>query len=578
MNALTLFPTIPVRKQTYLPELIVDSFAGGGGASTGIEMALGRSPDYAINHDAEAIAMHAANHPDTVHLSKNIWQVDPIEVVGKSPVGLLWASPDCKHFSKAKGGKPLKRNIRDLGWSIVLWARRVRPRVIILENVEEFQTWGPLTIDDKPCPERKGQTFQKWVSEFKRLGYKIEWKELRACDYGAPTIRKRLFVIARRDGCPIVWPKPTHGKADDPDVISGAKKPYLTAGSDVVDFSHPCPSIFDTAKDIKEKLGLRAQRPLAEATMARIARGVKRYVLECAQPFIVTCNHSGKNQRGWGMDEPVRTMTASRDAHGLVLPYVSYAQHGGSNRSAGDPMHTITASKKDQNAVVAAFLAKHNTGATGSSMNEPAHTITGNGSGKREGGATPMAVVAANMLTLRGSARRDAAMTQPLNTISSGGTHNAVIASHISRQFGQGTGSSMEDPIGTITAGGAEKAAIVAAFMQKYYGTDQAPELSDPMHTDTTRDRFSLVKVEIDGQTFVIEDIGMRMLTPRERFRAQGFPDSYEIENGEDENGQEIKFSQAAQGRMCGNSVCPPLARALVAANVPELAVVSVAA
>lgn len=592
------------------PELIIDSFAGGGGASTGIEMALGRSPDYAINHDAQAIAMHRANHPGTIHLNSNIYHIDPLDVVGKRPVGLLWASPDCKHFSKAKGGKPVKRNIRDLAWTIVLWAERVSPRVIIMENVEEFRTWGPLTADQMPCPDRKGETFDKWASALRRIGYKVEWRELRACDYGVPTIRKRLFVIARRDGKPIVWPEPTHGKQDAPDVISGAKLPYRTA-AEIIDWSLPCPSIFDTADQIKQKFGLRAQRPLADATMARIARGVKRYVLDAAQPFIVTCNHGGEWQRGWSIDEPIRTMTAARDAHALVTPFVSYAQQGGSNRTADTPLHTVTASAKDQNciiaptlvetgygeragqapraphidkpigtqvsgggkhAMVAAFLAKHNTGATGSPMGQPVHTITANGFGKRPGGAAPISVVAASMMSLRGSARRDAHVDAPVNTVSAGGNHAAVVAAHISRQFGQGTGSAMESPVGSITAGGAGKAAIVAAFIAKYYGTDGAPGMDEPMHTDTTKDRFSLVTVEVDGQTFVIEDIGMRMLTPRERFRAQGFPDSYEIETGIDDNGNKISLSQSAQGRMCGNSVCPGLAKALIEANTPELA------
>lgn len=591
-------------------ELIIDSFAGGGGASTGIELALGRSPDYAINHDAQAIAMHRANHPDTVHLDNNIYHIDPKDVVGRRPVGLLWASPDCKHFSKAKGGKPVKRNIRDLAWTIVLWAKRANPRVIIMENVEEFRTWGPLTAEQMPCRERKGETFDKWVGELRRLGYKVEWRELRACDYGAPTIRKRLFLIARCDGMPIVWPQPTHGKPDDPDVLSGAKAPWKVA-ADIIDWSRPCPSIFDTSEAIKAQYGLRAQRPLADATMTRIARGVKRYLLDAAQPFIVTCNHGGDWQRGWSIDEPIKTMTAARDAHALVTPFVSYAQQGGSNRPADAPLHTVTASAKDQNciiaptlietgygerpgqaprapgidqpigtqvsgggkhAVVAAFLAKHNTGATGSPMDEPAHTITANGFGKRPGGAAPVAVVAANMLSLRGSDRRDAAMEAPLNTISAGGNHAAIVAAHISRQFGQGTGSAMDKPIGTITANGAGKAAIVSAFLQKYYGNGGGASLDEPTPTDSTRDRFSLVTVEVDGQTFIIEDVGMRMLTPRERFRAQGFPDTYEIETGIDENGNELRLSQSAQGRMCGNSVCPDLAKALASANVPELA------
>ena len=246
--------------------IIVDSFAGGGGASTGIEMALGRSPDIAINHNADALAMHEVNHPETLHLSKNIWQVDPIEAVGRRRVGLAWFSPDCKHFSKAKGGRPVKRAIRDLAWVVVLWARRVRPEIIMLENVEEFRDWGPVTAEGKPCPDRKGKTFEQWTGELKRLGYRMEWRELRACDYGAPTIRKRFFMIARRDGRPIVWPDRTHGNPNKPEdaalIASGKLKAWRTA-AEIIDWSLSCPSIFETSAEIMAKHGVRAVRPLA---------------------------------------------------------------------------------------------------------------------------------------------------------------------------------------------------------------------------------------------------------------------------------------------------------------------------
>lgn len=623
-----LFPALPSSGPAPAPyEVIVDSFAGGGGASTGIEMALGRSPDFAINHDAEALALHRANHPSTVHLSRNIHQVDPIDVVGRRPVGLLWASPDCKHFSKAKGGRPVKRNIRDLAWIVVTWAKRARPRVIILENVEEFRTWGPVVPDGKggyqPCPDRVGQTWDAWCRELRRLGYRVEWRELRACDYGAPTIRKRLFVIARRDGQPIVWPEPTHGAPDSEDVLAGRKLPWRAAWS-IIDWSLPCPSIFDTSEEIKARWGIRAKRPLAEATLKRIARGVVRYVLEAKRPFVVTCNHGGEEFRGQSVDDPMVTLTAARDAHGLVVPsfvgcggragqsaprggdeplgtqtakadgcvvaaslvQTGYgeregqapraldidapigtqvaggakhavvaafmAQHntdsrreGGVNpgRPADEPLATLTATGSQQG-LVAAHLTRFNTGATGSSLDAPAPTVTANSYIKREGGAAPLGIVAA----------------------------------HVTRQFGASVGSDCAEPIGTITAGGAGKAAVVAAFLDTYYGTDQALSLHEPMGTDTTRDRRSLVTVDIDGQAYAIADIGLRMLTPRERFRAQGFPDSYEIEEGQDEYGNRIPLSQAAQGRMCGNSVCPPLAAALVSANVPELAVVREAA
>jgi DNA (cytosine-5)-methyltransferase 1 len=614
-----LFSNGPEQRASEPPryEVVVDSFAGGGGASTGIEMALGRSPDFAINHDAEALALHRANHPCTVHLSRNIYRVDPIDVVGRRPVGLAWFSPDCKHFSKAKGGRPVKRNIRDLAWVVVTWAKRSRPRVIILENVEEFRTWGPVVPDGKggyrPCPDRVGQTFDAWCRELRRLGYRIEWRELRACDYGAPTIRKRLFVIARRDGAPIVWPEPTHGAPDSADVIAGRKLPWRTAAS-IIDWSLPCPSIFDTSEEIKAKWGIRAKRPLAEATLRRIARGVVRYVLEAEKPFFVTyAQHGGRNR---DPDEPLHTITASqKDYNGVVVPaVVGCGGRAGQSapRGGGEPLGTQT-TKADaclvaasmvqtgygeregqapraldvqapvgtqvaggaKHAVVSAFMAQHtagshpgrpardvlepvstvtqagsqqglvaahltrfNTGATGSSLDAPVPTVTANSYIKREGGAAPLGVVAAHMMSMRGSDRRGYSAAEPMRTASAGGTHEAM----------------------------------VAAFLDTYYGNGEGWAVSRPMPTDTTRDRSSLVTLEIDGQTYAIADIGLRMLTPRERFRAQGFPDTYEIEHGVDEYGARIPLSQAAQGRMCGNSVCPPLAEALVRANVPELA------
>lgn len=595
-------------------EIIIDSFAGGGGASTGIEMALGRSPDYAINHDATALALHQANHSETVHLSKNIWQVDPLDVVGRQPVGLAWFSPDCKHFSKAKGGAPVKRNIRDLAWVVCLWAKRVKPRVILLENVEEFQTWGPLTEDGRPCKVRAGETFKAWVKELRRHGYRVEWRELRACDYGAPTIRKRLFVIARRDKMPIVWPKPTHGAPDSLPVRAGKLKPWRTA-AEIIDWSLPCPSIFDTSEEIMRKHGLRAKRPLVDATLARIARGVHRYVLDAARPFLVSVAHGESGgRREYPLERPLGTLTGSRE-HALVSPIITYAQQGGGIRSAEDPLHTVCASPKDQNAmiaaslvqtgygerdgqaprsldigapigtqvaggakhaVVAAFLAQHNggermasgtgrdardplstltgagaqqqivaahltkfqTGSTGSDIDAPAPTITANSYLKRPGGAAPIGLVAASMLNLRGTDR---------------------------------DGRPAEEPLRTITQG--SHAGVVAAFLQSYYGTDQDTPLSQPLHTDTTKPRHGLVTVNVAGEPYVIVDIGMRMLTPRERFRAQGFPDSYVIDQGVNPDGSPHSLTLEAQGRACGNSVCPPLARALVAANCADMAV-----
>ena len=452
--------------------LIIDSFAGGGGASCGIEMALGRPPDIAINHNAEALCMHQANHPKTLHLSKNVWKVEPLEYVGKRPVALAWFSPDCKHFSKAKGGKPVARNIRDLAWVVVLWAKQVRPKVIMLENVEEFRTWGPLDENDMPCSERKGQTFDTWVRELRKLGYKVEHRELRACDFGAPTIRKRLFLIARCDGLPIVWPTATHGSG---------KLPYRTA-ADCIDWSLPCPSIFLTKE---EGRAIGVNRPLAENTMSRIAKGVKRYVIDAAEPY-----------------------------------FVSYGQQGGSNRSAREPLHTITASTKDTNQLVTAFLAQHNTGVICRSATEPLSTITQRG--------TQQAIVATHMLHMKGSKQSSRSMDEPLAAITAQGTHHAE----------------------------------VRAFLMKYYGNEkQGHDLNDPIGTVTTKDRFGLVMVQ--GEPYSIVDIGMRMLSPRELFRAQGFPESYIIDpmwNGK-------PLNKTAQVRMCGNSVSPVMARALVSAN-----------
>lgn len=622
-----------------LDELIIDSFAGGGGASTGIEMALGRSPDYAINHDPEALALHAANHPNTVHLSKNIYKVDPLDVVGRRKVGLLWASPDCKHFSKAKGGKPVKREIRDLAWTVVLWAERVRPRVIILENVEEFQTWGPLVETAKgimPDPDRKGETFGEWIAALKKLGYKVEWKELRACDYGAPTTRKRLFLIARCDGKPITWPAATHG--------AGRTLPYRTA-AEIIDWSEPCPSIFDTSAQIMERFGIRAIRPLAENTMARIAKGVKRYVLDAAKPFIVNLTHGVRTE---AVDEPFKTLTgAHRGEKGVIVPHVtkfqtgavgsdisaplptvtansfikepggaaplgivtahiSAAQQGGSVRSVEDPLHTVTASPKDQNQVVAAHLmTMRNAGKPFNEADKPTHTVTAGGAG--------ISLVAASMVQTgygerEGQEPRALDIEKPVGTVVAGGAKHALVAAFLAQHNtmpdgGVHAGHAPTEPISAITAKGSQQTVVsaglmnlkgserrmsdveepapavtsqgnhlgeVRAFLMKYYGVDQDPRLEEPLSTVTTRDRFGIVMV--NGEPYQITDIGMRMLTPRELFKAQGFPADYEIETG-DFHGERRTLTKTAQVRMCGNSVCPPIAAALVAANCNDLAV-----
>ena len=433
-------------------ELIVDSFAGGGGASLGIEMALGRSPDIAINHDAVALSMHRRNHPATRHMAHNVWAVDPVAAADGRPVGLLWASPDCKHFSKAKGGKPVARNIRDLAWVVVRWASQVRPRVICLENVEEFRTWGHLTEGGAPCPERKGETFKRWVGELRKLGYAVEHRELRACDYGAPTIRKRLFLVARCDGRPIVWPTPTHGDPKSAAVVAGLLKPWRTAAG-IIDWSLPCPSIFLTREEAR---AIGVKRPLAEATMARIAKGVKRYVLDAAEPFVirhfgesvgspidapigtVTAGGGGKaglvaptlvtmgygerpgqTPRTPGLDVPLRTVVSGGNKFALVAPHLMTMRNSGKPYNGADePTHTITAGGAHIN-LVAAFLAQHNLGVVGRAASEPVSTVTATGS--------QQAVVSAGLVHMKGADRRASALDAPHPTVTAQGVHSSEV-------------------------------------------------------------------------------------------------------------------------------------------------------
>lgn len=322
-------------------ELVVDNFAGGGGASTGIEIATGYSVDIAINHDPEAIKMHKMNHPNTKHYCESVWDVDPIEACKGHPVGLAWFSPDCKHFSKAKGGKPKDKNIRGLAWVALRWAGKVRPRVIMLENVEEFKTWGPLNRNHRPIKSKQGVTFRKFVSQLEELGYVVEHRELIAADYGAPTMRKRFFLIARCDGKPIVWPEPTHAPADSEAVKAGLLKPYLGAYTQL-DFSLPCPSIFDTAEEIKAKYGIRAVRPLAPKTMERIARGLKKFVIDNAEPFIVQVNHSGaKSDYCKSANEPLSTVTG-KHGFGVVEPYLVQCKYNNEAQDIEKPLGTVT--------------------------------------------------------------------------------------------------------------------------------------------------------------------------------------------------------------------------------------------
>lgn len=360
----------------------MDNFAGGGGASTGIEMATGYSVDIAINHDPEAIRMHKTNHPSTKHYCESVWDVDPVKVCGGHPVALAWFSPDCKHFSKAKGGKPKDKNIRGLAWVACRWAGLVRPRVIMLENVEEFKTWGPLNRAHRPIKKKQGVTYRKFVSQLQALGYEVQTRELVAADYGAPTMRKRFFLIARCDGRPITWPEPTHAPADSEAVKAGRLKSYAGAYTQI-DFSLPCPSIFDTSEEIKQKYGIRAVRPLAEKTMRRIARGLKKFVLDNPEPFIVDRKayaliqyHSetaAHEVRGQGIMDPIMTVDGS-NRYGLVTGFLSKFYKSGTGQDMREPLHTITTSP-GHFGEVRAFLVKYYGQGTGQPITDPLDTI-----------------------------------------------------------------------------------------------------------------------------------------------------------------------------------------------------------
>ncbi len=509
-------------------EIIVDNFAGGGGASTGIEIAIGRSVDIAINHDPQAIAMHRANHPSTEHYTEDVWKVDPVEACAGRPVALAWFSPDCKHHSKAKGGKPVDKHIRGLAWVAVKWAKAVHPRVIMLENVEEFKDWGRLDANNRPDPRYKGETFRRFVRQLEKQGYEVQYKLLRASDYGAPTFRRRFFLIARCDGRPIRWPEPTHADPDGLEVQAGLKKPWIPV-ADELNFSLPTPSIFDTSEEIYRKYGIRAIRPLAEKTMRRIAYGVVKLVMENPRPFIIQVNHSGDGFRGQEIDRPLDTITAK---HGtaLVVPQLiqmGYGEAEGQKPRVLDinkPLGTVVA-QGNKFALVAAFIHKYYDGGykgAGSPADKPLGTIT---------------------------------------TID----HNALCMAFITQFNHNSIGQPMDLPLNTITAG-IGHFGEVRAFLIKYYGNgENVSPIDRPSPTITAKDRMGLVIVH--GTPYMIYDIGLRMLTPRELFDCQGFPHDYIIDVDADGNA----YPKSEQTARCGNAVCPQVPTALVRANLPEL-------
>lgn len=502
-------------------ELIVDNFAGGGGASTGIEMATGYSVDIAINHDPEAIKMHKANHPRTKHYCENVWAVDPIVACKGNPVGLAWFSPDCKHFSKAKGGKPKDKNIRGLAWVACRWAGLVRPRVIMLENVEEFRTWGPLNRRHHPVKNKQGKTFERFVRQLEELGYEVQFKELVAADYGAPTMRKRFFMIARCDGKSIVWPEPTHAPADSEEVKAGLLKPYVGAYTQF-DFSLPCPSIFDTSEEIKEKYGIRAVRPLAPKTMERIARGLKKFVIDNPEPFIIQCKFNNDAQ---DIKKPLGTITTI-GSHLLVEPYLSVNRENHFGSDMREPIHTVTSN--NQHMLMTPTLIQY-------------HSETAQGE-------------------VRGQT-----IKEPIMTVD-GSNRYGLVTSFLSKFYKTCIGQDEREPLHTVTTS-AGHFGEVRAFLIKYYGDATGQDIKQPLDTVTTKDRFGLVTIE--GVDYQIVDIGLRMLEPRELYGCQGFPEDYIIDH--DYTGK--TYPRTEQVRRCGNAVCPPIPAALVRANLPEMCV-----
>lgn len=552
-----------MRQMDFFEEMIIDNFAGGGGASTGIELATGRAVDAAINHDPDAILMHQTNHPQTRHYCESVWDVDPWEVTRGRPVGLAWFSPDCKHFSKAKGSKPVDRNIRGLAWIVLKWAGTVKPRVIILENVEEFQTWGPVR-KGKPVKSRRGETFRKWKEQLQALGYEIDHRELVAADYGAPTIRKRFFLIARCDGKKIIWPQRTHAPKDSEEVKNGKCKPWRGA-AEIIDWTIPCPSIFDTTDEIKEKYGIRAVRPLAVNTQKRIARGIEKFVLQNKEPFIVPIGYgerkgqapmvhdikeplstvvgSGKQYlvmpsliqyhteqservRGQGMDKPIMTLDA-RDRYGLSVAYLTEYFQNGRPLDVNSPLHTSTT--KDRECLCIAHMEKFFSGG-----------YTGNGSDAN----TPLGTVTAV-------------------------DHNGLVETFISKFYKTGTGQKLDEPLHTVTTSAGHFGIVTVKMSRQEMNLQHWNEVRELLNAycgyAIAEDEILLL--DVNGTMYFISDIGLRMLTPRELYAANGFPPDYIIDH--DYTGK--AYGKTKQVARCGNAVPPPFAEALVRANLPEM-------
>lgn len=589
-----------------LDEIIVDNFAGGGGASTGIELATGRPVTIAINHDPAAILMHQTNHPYTEHLQASVWDVDPRAVCAGRPVGLAWFSPDCKHFSKAKGSALVDRNIRGLAWIVLRWAGTVRPRVIILENVEEFKTWGPVR-KGKPVKSKSGDTFQKWLSQLEALGYKVEYRELVAADYGAPTTRKRFVLIARCDGRPIRWPERTHAPRDSEEVKSGKCKPWVSA-AEIIDWSLPCPSIFAGKAEIKEQYGVNAVRPLADNTMRRIIRGVDKFTIRSGDPFIVPTGYGERkgqaprvhdirepvstvvsttkqnlcrpivapltvtntcNSVGTSADAPVHTVTTAGNQLLVAPNLIQYhAEQGDYARAQGlaAPISTVDASNRY--GLVTAQMTEYYGNGAPLDVKDPMHTAT---SHDRE------ALTTAIMQPFHagGYKGKGNSPEEPVNTVTSSGGQS-LVCSHVAEFKGQDIGQRADKPLRTVTAQGGEFGVVSVRTVKYAPGADLGywPQIRAMLnkHCGYQLADDEVLLIWIRGAWYYIRDIGLRMLTPPELYRAMGFPEDYRIDR--DYLGRDYPKTQ--QVARCGNAVCPPMARAVVAANMPEWCVIDI--
>lgn len=575
-------------QETMTGEIIVDNFAGGGGASTGIEIATGRAVAIAINHDPAAILMHKTNHPYTEHFQASVWDIDPVAVCRGRRVGLAWFSPDCKHFSKAKGAALVDRKIRGLAWITLRWAAKVRPRVIILENVEEFQTWWPVR-KGKPVKKLAGTTFRKFIRQLEELGYTVEYRELIAADYGAPTSRKRFYMIARCDGKPIVWPKPTHSK-------TGADGlPKWRSAAEIIDWSLPCPSVFATKAEIMDRYGLKAVRPLAKNTMRRIIRGVDKFTIRSGKPFIVQQKFQNAAQN---IEKPLTTVTAV-GVHELCKPLLAPVTVTNTSNSVGGtvgaPVHTVTTAGNQM--LVTPFLAEcnHSGGGHIAPVTDAHKTITAKHTGgivapaliqyhteqtehvRASGLGTPIHTVdasnrygltCANLVEYY-TGGRPLDVQDPMHTVTSH-DREAVVAAHVVKFKGDNLGHGADEPMQTVTTSAGEFA-VCKVYLAKMHGGDELgywPLIRDLLNEfcGYTLAEDEVLLLEIGGALYYIADIGLRMLSPRELYNAMGFPPDYIIDR--DYEGHEYKKS--AQVARCGNAVCPPVASALVRANLPE--------